>query len=158
MKLPSLLNSLAATAAFLGIVLASATPGRAAVPLSETELQSVVTRSVDKVVKDFSGQQLKREEIAITLVDLTDSARSAQATFRGAERIYPASVVKMFYLAAAHRWMEDKRLADTPELRRAMKDMIVESYNEATHYVLDVLTGTTSGPELPDAELVEWFK
>ncbi len=158
MKLPSILNKLAATAACLGIVLASATQGRAAVPLSETELQSVVTRSVDKVVNDFSTQQLKREEIAITLVDLTDSAHPATASFRGSERIYPASVVKMFYLAAAHRWMEDKRLADTPELRRAMKDMIVESYNEATHYVLDVLTGTTSGPELPEAELAEWFK
>ncbi|HAV63236.1 MAG TPA: serine hydrolase, partial [Verrucomicrobiales bacterium] len=66
------------------------------------------------------------------------------------------SVVKLFYLVAAHRWMEDGRLTDTPELRRAMKDMIVRSYNEATHYVLDVLTGTTSGPELEEAELADW--
>ena len=158
MKIPNLPNRLAAIASTVAIIIVSSIDGRSAVPLSETELQSVVTRSVAKVVNDFSSQRLKREEIAITLIDLTDSAHPATASFRGSERIYPASVVKMFYLAAAHRWMEDKRLADTPELRRAMKDMIVESYNEATHYVLDVLTGTTSGPELPEVELAEWFK
>ena len=150
-------NRLGRGIALLLLISATSLGVSAAVPLSETEIQSVVTRSVDKAVKDFSSQQLKREEVAVTLVDLTDSAHPSRASFRGSERIYPASVVKMFYLAAAHRWMEDKRLQDTPELRRAMKDMIVESYNEATHYVLDMLTGTTSGPELPDAELAEWF-
>jgi len=64
----------------------------------------------------------------------------------------------LFYLAAAHRWMEDGKLADTPELRRAMRDMIVESYNEATHYVVDLLTETTSGPELSEAGIDEWFE
>ena len=36
--------------------------------------------------------------------------------------------------------------------------MIVHSYNEATHYVIDLLTGTTSGPELPEKEITEWFE
>jgi beta-lactamase class A len=94
----------------------------------------------------------------VTLVDLRDFNRPARAGFRGDVQIYPASVVKLFYLAAAHQWMEDGRLADTPELRRAMRDMIVESYNEATHYIIDLLTDTTSGPELPDAEIDRWFE
>jgi len=38
-----------------------------------------------------------------------------------------------------------------------MKDMIVDSSNDATHYLIDLLTGTTSGPELPEAELKAWF-
>jgi beta-lactamase class A len=66
--------------------------------------------------------------------------------------------VKMFYLAAAHRWMEDGRTKDTPELRRAMKDMIVDSSNDATAYVVDVLTGTTGGPELSPEEIKAWFE
>jgi beta-lactamase class A len=53
--------------------------------------------------------------------------------------------------------MEDGRLTDTPEVRRAMKDMIVESSNDATHYLIDLLTGTTSGPELPEADIRAWF-
>ena len=89
-------------------------------------------------------------------MDLTAPARPAVATFRGDARIYPASVIKLFYLHAAHRWMEDRKLQDTPELRRAMKDMIVDSSNEATHYILDLLTDTTSGPELPPREMAQW--
>lgn len=74
-----------------------------------------------------------------------------------AERFYPASVIKLFYLVAAQRWLEEGKLKDTAELRRALRDMIVDSYNEATGYVVDVLTETTSGPELPPAEFAAWF-
>jgi beta-lactamase class A len=81
-----------------------------------------------------------------------------RASVRGGEMIYPASVIKLFYLAATHRWMEDGRLTDTPEVRRAMKDMIVDSSNDATHYLIDLLTGTTSGPELPEADIRAWFE
>jgi hypothetical protein len=41
-------------------------------------------------------------------------------------------------------------------LRRALKDMIVDSSNDATAYVVDALTGTTGGPELPEAEMKVW--
>jgi beta-lactamase class A len=78
------------------------------------------------------------------------------ASFRGEERIYTASVVKLFYLAAAQRWLEDGRLKETAELKRALRDMIVDSSNDATGYVLDVLTGTSSGMELPPAEMRKW--
>jgi beta-lactamase class A len=118
-------------------------------------LQAVVDSAVAEARRQFP--KLQPTQIAVTLVDLRDPARPARGSHRGGEQIYPASVIKLFYLAAAHRWMEDGRLADTPELRRAMSDMIVHSYNEATHYVIDLLTGTTSGPELSEAELKAWF-
>lgn len=87
---------------------------------------------------------------------MRDPQRPVTASFRGNERVYPASVVKMFYLVAAHRWLEDKKIEMTPELQRALRDMIVDSSNEATQYVLDVLTHTTSGYELPPKEMEEW--
>jgi len=90
------------------------------------------------------------------LIDLRDPARPVTASFRGNERIYPASVVKLFYLAATHRWLEDKKLTETPELKRSVKDMIVDSSNEATQYVLDVVTHTTGGYELPPKEMEKW--
>ena len=52
--------------------------------------------------------------------------------------------------------MGDGRLADSAELRRALKDMIVDSSNDATAYVVDAITGTTGGPELPEAEMKVW--
>lgn len=120
--------------------------------------QALADRAAQAAFARFTAPQLRPEQLALTLVDLRAPAAPPRASVRGGEMIYPASVIKLFYLAAAHRWMEDGRLPDTPELRRAMKDMIVDSSNDATHYVIDLLTGTTSGPELPEAEIKLWFE
>ncbi len=121
-----------------------------------SRLHGIVDRAVAAACIQFPT--LQTNQIAVTLVDLRDPAKPERGSYRGVDPIYPASVIKLFYLAAAHRWLEDGQLADTPELRRAMSDMIVHSYNEATHYVVDVLTGTTSGPELSADEIKIWFE
>ncbi|ACB52735.1 unknown [Crocosphaera subtropica ATCC 51142] len=77
-------------------------------------------------------------------------------SYRGDETIYPASVVKLFYLVAIHQWLEAGNLKPSVELNRAMTDMIVDSSNDATSLVVDMLTHTTSGPELPPQELAQW--
>jgi hypothetical protein len=77
-------------------------------------------------------------------------------SYRGVEQIYPASVVKLFYLVAAHEWLEKGMIQTSPELERAMRDMIVDSSNDGTGYIVDLLTGTTSGPELPDHPFETW--
>jgi len=119
-------------------------------------LQSLVDEAARTTLEKFADKKLEEKQLSITLIDLRDPAHPEQASFRGNERIYPASVVKLFYLAAAHRWLEDKKIEDTPELRRALKDMIVDSSNEATQYVVDVITHTTAGYELPPKEMEEW--
>src|SRR5687767_12869486 len=121
-----------------------------------TTLQSLVDQAARKTLGRFADKKLDAKQLSITLIDLRDPAHPVTASFRGNERIYPASVVKLFYLVAAHRWLEDKRIEDTPELRRALKDMIVDSSNEATQYIVDVLTHTTGGYELPPKEMEEW--
>ena len=77
-------------------------------------------------------------------------------SYRGVERIYPASLVKLFYLVAIAEWLESKMVSDSPELQRAVKDMIVDSSNDATSLIVDVLSGTTSGPSLPPAPFETW--
>lgn len=77
-------------------------------------------------------------------------------TYRGVERIYPASVVKLFYLVAVHEWLDKGMVAPSEELNRAVQDMIVDSSNDATSLVVDVLTGTTSGPDLTDGPFETW--
>jgi beta-lactamase class A len=119
-------------------------------------LQSLVDEAARKTLEKFADKKLEEKQLSISLIDLRDPAHSRQASFRGNERIYPASVVKLFYLAAAHRWLEDKKIDDTAELERALKDMIVDSSNEATQYIVDVLTHTTAGYELPPNEMREW--
>ena len=119
-------------------------------------LQSLVDEAARETLERFADKKLEEKQLSITLIDLRDPVHPQQASFRGNERIYPASVVKLFYLAAAHRWLEDKKIEDTAELRRALKDMIVDSSNEATQYVVDVITHTTAGYELPPKEMEEW--
>ncbi len=77
-------------------------------------------------------------------------------SYRGVERIYPASIVKLFYLVAIEEWLQGGMVAESWELNRAIRDMIVESSNDATSLIVDVLTGTTSGPELPAKPFETW--
>ncbi len=119
-------------------------------------LQELVDEVAVTTLKEFASRKLQSNQLAVTLVDLRQTQTAKHGSFRGGAAIYPASVVKLFYLVAAHRWMEDGQLKDSVELRRALRDMIVDSSNDATHYVLDSLTGTTGGPELPAAEMKVW--
>lgn len=120
-------------------------------------LHGIVANAAQGTLTQFAPSRLQSDQLAVTLVDLNDPAQPEWASCRGNERFYPASIIKMFYLVAAHRWLEDGKLEDTEELRRAMRDMIVDSCNEATGYVVDLLTGTTSGPELAPGEFDAWF-
>lgn len=122
----------------------------------QPSLQDLVNRAAKTTLDRFADKKLQENELSITLIDLRDPKRPVTASFRGNERIYPASVVKLFYLVATQRWLEDKKIEQTPELTRAVRDMIVDSSNEATQYVLDVLTHTTGGYELPPKEMEEW--
>ncbi len=125
--------------------------------VASPRVQAIVDRAAKTAIEEFAEQKLQTNELAITLVDLRNPQKPERGSFRGGEQVYPASVVKLFYLAAAHQWMEDGKLQDTEELRRAMRDMIVDSYNEATGLVVDSLTGTTSGPELSPADMETWY-
>src|SRR5215208_4317420 len=128
------------------------------VPVSaqHSTLQDLVDRAAKTTLERFADKKLQESELSITVIDLREPKHPRTASFRGNERVYPASVVKLFYLVAAQRWLEDKKVEQTPELTRALRDMIVDSSNEATQYVVDVLTHTTSGYELPPKEMEEW--
>lgn len=136
---------------------AAASPNGSEAIAYSASVQAVVDRAVEQTVEKFSTKGLGKNQLAVTLVDLRDPQKPVAGSYRGGERIYPASVVKLFYLAAVHRWMEDGKLKDDAELRRAMHDMIVDSLNEATGYLVDCLTGTTSGPELSPSEMEDWY-
>jgi hypothetical protein len=123
---------------------------------SSAELQTLVDRAARETLEKFSSKNLKAENLAITLIDLRDANNLQTANFRGEEKIYPASVVKMFYDIALHQWIADGKLKMTPALQRAEKDMIVVSSNEATQYIVDALTDTHNGEELSAKDLKKY--
>lgn len=134
------------------------------------QLEKLGTDILELTWAKFPG--LARNQIAITWIVYdppvpvnTGGALSAEEfwkyqvrgfSYRGVERMYPASVVKLFYLVAIHEWMEKEMTQQSPELDRAIRDMIVDSSNDATGLVLDVLSGTTGGPELPAGPFETW--
>ncbi len=141
------------------------------------KLHDLIKKVSDETFAEFADKKLQPSDLAISLIDLTNLSDlgnqtntngksdirvktnlEAAADYRGEESIYPASVVKLFYLVATHQWLEDKKIIETEELKRAYRDMIVDSSNDATNYIIDVLTGTTSGPELSDEEIALWSK
>ena len=125
-------------------------------PEASARLQKVVDGAARAALERFKEKGLAEKHLAVTVIDLTDPARPERGSFRGAEPIYPASVVKLFYLAAAHRWLEDRRLKESEEFTRALRDMIVDSSNDATHFVMDALSGVSNGAELSPEELKQW--
>ncbi len=77
-------------------------------------------------------------------------------SYRGEEKIYPASIVKLFYLVAIQEWLHSGMVSESSELNRAIRDMIVDSSNDATSLIVDVLSGTTSGAELAIGPFETW--
>jgi hypothetical protein len=136
----------------------------------DEELEKLATEILEGTWTAFPG--LARNQIALTWIVYdppvpvnTGGALSAEEfwkhqvrgfSYRGVERIYPASVVKLFYLVAIEEWLETGMTPPAAELDRAIRDMIVDSSNDATSLVVDILSGTTSGPELPLSPFETW--
>ena len=116
-------------------------------------LQTVLSKAVTDAM---TAGNFQPGEMAATVIDLRDPAKWQTAQVNGETQLYTASVVKMFYMAALERQLEDGKIVMTKELERGLKDMIVDSSNEATQYILDVLTDTSSGSELPQKHFEAW--
>lgn len=109
---------------------------------------------------DSEGRPGLRNSLALTWIryeNIQPSAGQGMGTgWNEARLTYPASVVKLFFAVAVERWLQRDLLPDSEELRRAMRDMIVDSSNDATGLVVDLLTGTSSGPELHGERWQHW--
>ena len=138
----------------------------------DEQLTEIATQVLQATKDNFPT--LTRDKIALTwivyeepVIVNTGGALSAAEfwqysvkgfSYRGVERIYPASIVKLFYLVAIQEWLQGGMVSESLELNRAIRDAIIESSNDATNLIVDVLTGTTSGPELPTQPFETWKK
>lgn len=116
------------------------------------ELDDLCSRGVDHILGRHKADSLTADEVAVTVVDLSADV-PLTGHWHGDQLMHPASVVKLFYLAYAMHYFTAQDRARNPEIDRALTNMIVDSDNDATSYIIDLLTDTTSGPELGAAEL-----
>jgi len=106
--------------------------------------------------KDFS-----REDIAITWINYKSENNRVFKGFgtfiKNKKMFYPASIVKLVYSLAAFYWIKKGSLLLSDELNDAVRKMLSFSSNNATSFLIDLLTGTTSGPCI-EGELWENWK
>ncbi len=105
--------------------------------------------------KDFS-----REDIAITWINYKSENKSVFKGFgtgiNNKKMVYPASIVKLVYGLAAYYWIKKGNLYLSDELIDAVSNMLSFSSNNATSFLIDLLTGTTSGPCIGGESWENW--
>ena len=105
--------------------------------------------------KDFS-----RKDIAITWINYKSKNNKVFKGFgsgiNNEKMIYPASIVKLVYGFAAYSWIKKGRLFLTDEIIDAVRKMLFFSSNNATSFLIDLLTGTTSGPCIEGQSWENW--
>lgn len=121
-----------------------------AVP-TDGALAAQVTRAAAESLKKLP--RLTADNLALSVIDLSKPEDLKRADFHGDASFYPASLVKLFFMMAAYH-----RGHLTPEMERALREMIQVSDNDAASFVVDVVTDTTSGPELEDKALSEFLE
>jgi hypothetical protein len=91
-------------------------------------------------------------------LEATPLEAGSGASWRGGQLRQPGSLVNLIYLVACEAWLQRQLLRDEPELRRAMAAMVkpAPSAHGATGLIVDLLSGTTSGPSLTEDRFITW--
>lgn len=119
-------------------------------PLQAT-LERVVTRRVET-----NRPRLAPEQVRVAVIDLADPQQPLLAEHRGTEPVYPASVVKMFYMGCAYHLAREGKISLTPRLRNRLYEMMHASSNLATAWVLDRLSGVEHDAAMNPEEYAEF--
>ncbi|MGB3570657.1 MAG: serine hydrolase [Phormidesmis sp.] len=82
--------------------------------------------------------------------------RPQGASYRGVELMEPGCIAHLFYLVALHDWLEQGMVPGSAEIERAITDMMAATNHDAASFVVDILSGTTSGPSLPPGPDETW--
>lgn len=98
--------------------------------------------------------KLKAEDLAISIVDVTNPTIVARGDYQGDTRFYPASVIKLFFMADVYA----TRKQNLGDVDRALREMVVVSDNDATAYLVDILANTVPGPPLQGRALNKYVE
>ena len=107
-------------------------------PSIETKLRHIA----DDIIRDYP--KLTADNLAMTMIDVTNPATLSRGDYHGDAPFYPASVVKLFFMTEVYHQHAETQ----PDVQRALEEMIHVSDNDATAFLLDTISDTCSGPSL----------
>jgi len=99
----------------------------------------------------------KVNNIAVTWINYEERSKKGYGFgINNRKKIYPASIVKLVYSLAIYNWIENKTILRDTQVDEAIQEMLQSSSNDATSFIVDLLTGTTSGPSLEKEIFSRW--
>src|ERR1051326_1934636 len=118
----------------------------------DPRIETALRHAAESTLKDFP--KLTADNLALSVVNVTDPALLARGDYHGDAPFYPASVIKLFYMAETfHQKKEAEHDVD-----RALKEMIRVSDNDATAFIVDTISDTCSGPWLEGRALAKFIE
>lgn len=118
----------------------------------DPRIESAVRAAAEATLRDFP--KLKADDLAITVVDVTNDRLPARGDYHGNAAMYPASVIKLFFMTDVYLTKKEK----IGDVDRALKEMIVVSDNDATAYLVDLLADTVPGAPLEGRALTRFIE
>lgn len=115
------------------------------------DLQTIV----DEVVSLAAVKGLPTYPLSITLIDIKSGE---VAGYKQEQLRYPASVVKLFWMAAIYDQIEKGILSNEQSVYSDLYKMIQYSNNESASRILDIITDTKSGGKLQGENYQNWLK
>ena len=118
----------------------------------DPSLEYALRQAAEQTLKDFP--KLTADNLALSVIDVTKPQLLSRGDYHGDAPFYPASVVKIFFMAEVFHQQKQGE----PENDRALREMIRVSDNDATAYLLDVISDTSSGPVLDGRALRKFLE
>jgi beta-lactamase class A len=125
-------------------------------PQRWTPLDELLSAAAQRALEECDSPKPQGGILWASLIDLGDPRLPKLASYRGNEKVYPASVIKAFYMVAALYQVQQGMLRLDRALRRDLELMIAISDNQATNRIVDRLTNTTSGDSLDGSAFEEF--
>ena len=98
----------------------------------------------------FNNKEYSKNDIAVTWINYKVENNRLGTGFgfgiNNKKLIYPASIVKLVYGLATYSWIKTGKILLCDEISNAVYKMLFYSSNDATSFLVDLLSGTTSGP------------
>lgn len=108
---------------------------------------------VDELVNMAVDQGRPTDKLSITLINVKSGE---VAGYKQQELRFPASVLKMFWMAYVYGGLAQGILPDETGFNMDLFRMIQQSSNDSASRIIDAVTGTKSGEKLSDEEYQNW--
>ena len=113
---------------------------------------------VDELLSIAKEKGLPTAPLSISLIDVSNPDLHTYAGYKNQVLRYPASVAKLFWMAAFYGAVEQSLIDNEPKFYEDLRLMMQKSHNDSASRILDAITDTKSGVKLEGKKLNTWLE